>query len=86
MKKTWIISAFIALAALNGCKYYDGIPVIGVDSKGNPSQVFVPEKDYSNRVLAMVSTVNDSALLALNRQKIRPGFMLRTVTIGVAAN
>ncbi|MEO5968621.1 MAG: hypothetical protein ABIQ95_01735, partial [Bdellovibrionia bacterium] len=59
---------------------------IGIDSKGNPSQVFVPEKDYSKRVIEVVSSINDSALPALNRQKIRPGWMVRTIAIGVVAN
>jgi len=80
------IAGLSALLALAGCNQYDGIPMIGVDSQGNPVQVFVPEKEYSERVVAVASSVNDSALPALNRQKTRPGWMVRTLTIGINAS
>jgi hypothetical protein len=86
MYRKLVISSLCGLFIITGCKYSDGIPVIGVDSKGNPSQVFVPEKEYSKIVVEVTSTINDSALPALNRQKTRPGFMMRTALIGVGAS
>ena len=71
---------------MTGCNYEGQIPVIGVDQNGNPTQVMVSEKDYTDRLTTLISSVQDSALPVLNRREVHKPWMLRTLVFGIGVN
>ena len=84
MHKRWIIAVLLCAAApMTGCNPESGIPVIGMDKNGNPGQVWIGGEDYTSRLGAVLTSVNDSVLPVVNAQSASKSWMLRTVTVGV---
>ena len=87
MKIKWnILVVACSVVALPNCNYFDGIPVIGLDSRGVAAQVFVPKSEYVKRMMAYTSSVQDSLLPVLNRHDPGSEWALRTVIFGAGVN
>ena len=74
------------LLTFAGCNYYEQVPVIGVDEKGNPTQVFIPKKEYSKRVTLATSSIEESIIPVLMKRDSNPPLQLRTISMGVGVN
>ena len=59
------------------------VPMVGLDEKGSPIEIFVPKKSYQNRMTNIVSELWRTTCSVLDRHaKIGP-WMMRTVIVGV---
>ncbi|MEO5971555.1 MAG: hypothetical protein ABIQ95_16645 [Bdellovibrionia bacterium] len=67
----------------SGCKMVNGIPVIGSDENNNPVQLWIPEKDYVESVLAATTSIDDTTLPVLKKRETHSPWLLRTVVIGI---
>ena len=76
----------LCILFLCGCNYFDGIPMIGIDANGNPAQAFAPESEYSKRLIAVASSVQDSTLPVLNQLEGHSAWILRNISIGIGVN
>ena len=83
MKNTAQLTCLLALLFTLACNYKKEIPVIGIDSNGNPMQTLIPAKEYSKRLEYIASTFQDSAIAVLNQRSRHSKFKLRTVALGV---
>lgn len=86
MKIVWNIMIVVGLFSMSGCNQLEGIPVIGFDSNNNPAQVWVPEKEYSNRVSSAADSLQESALPVLAKRSADSPWGLRTVVVGLGVN
>ena len=91
LRLSWIL---LGIPFFLHCAYFEGIPVIGITSNGMASQVFVPKQDYSKRLLATVSSVQESALLSLDYRNFpstspapsNSSWSLRTLVLGIGVS
>jgi len=86
-KKSLRVFFFIgASLLLEGCHLKDQVPIIGFDSNGNPTQILIPHKEYTKRLLAYTQTVQDSAIPVLERHDKQEGWSLRSIALGIGIN
>jgi hypothetical protein len=69
-----------------GCNIKDHVPAIAFDADGNPTQVLVPHKEYSKRLMALTSTVQDTAIPVLTQHEGRARWGVRTLSFGIGVN
>jgi hypothetical protein len=60
--------------------------VIGLDADNVPTQVHIPDEEVAQRLEAAVNIMQDSTLPALEGRRARPGWMLRSVIVGLSTN
>ena len=66
-----------------------GVPVLGIDARGQPAQAVMDEAEYGHRLSAAVTTYRDSAATALQQQQAaNPGaaWNLRSLLIGIGVD
>jgi hypothetical protein len=66
-----------------------GVPVLGIDARGQPAQAVMDETEYGHRLSAAVTTYRDSAAAALQQQQAAsPGaaWNLRNLIVGIGVD
>jgi hypothetical protein len=86
IKKIPMAGLCLSLMIIGSLAQAADIPVIRLDENGNPVQVKMNGKDYSDRLKATLHTMHDSTLPALHNTEANSGWGLRTVLVGVGVN
>ena len=61
----------------------DSITMIGLDEKGSPVEKLMKKKEYTERLAAISTAVNESAVVAMSKQDDKPSWGLRTLAVGI---
>lgn len=77
----------ILLAVLvAGNAFASSIPMVGSDLNGEPAIVNVPQNEYVERLKSVLINANDSVVPFLQKREAKPGWMLRTVVVGLGVS
>ncbi len=61
----------------------DSITMIGLDEKGSPVESIMKKREYTERLAAISTAVNESAVVAMSRQENKASWGLRTLAVGI---
>jgi hypothetical protein len=64
----------------------DELPIVGFDKNHCQTDALLPKTHYKHLFRKIVTDMHDSAKPVLERQKKRPGWMLRHVAVGVGVS
>jgi hypothetical protein len=80
-----VLSLFIG--SISSAEVSETVPVVGTNPNGQAVVVEVPKQEYSQRLTAATSTVNDSMIDAIDLTSSKSTqWHLRTIAVGLGVN